>query len=336
MLQISIIVPIYNAEKYLRRCVDSILSQTFTSFECILVDDGSTDNSPQICDEYAARDSRIAVIHTENKGSSAARNTGLDYASGAWIGFVDIDDWCEPGMYQFLYDNAVKNDADVSVCEFRRIYEDSGNLYERNEAAQNENHKEILYDNQPDDAIDAMFFAPGINTTVWNKLIKSECIRRFHIRFDPAVQYCEDVLFVYSILKNVSRVFYSSSIYYNYLIRKTSKSGHPLLTSTDFFAFYYYIIADTQNKKLKRKIILLAENFVSETCYLEVKNYRDRGYSDFVRAAKKHLFAIFLLPLPLKMRLSRFFCVISPAIFYFLRKLYRTIKRRPQAVSLNP
>ena len=118
---ISIIVPVYNVEQYLRRCVDSILAQTFTDFECILIDDGSPDNCPAICDEYAERDNRIIVIHQKNAGVSAARNAGLDLARGEWIGFVDSDDWCDPGMYEFLYKNAITNQVDISICGFRSI-----------------------------------------------------------------------------------------------------------------------------------------------------------------------------------------------------------------------
>jgi glycosyltransferase involved in cell wall biosynthesis len=96
---ISIIVPVYKVEPYLRRCIDSILAQGFTDFECILIDDGSPDNCPTICDEYMEKDKRIVVIHQENKGVSAARNAGLNRAQGKWIGFVDSDDWCDKGMF---------------------------------------------------------------------------------------------------------------------------------------------------------------------------------------------------------------------------------------------
>ncbi|MDR2409141.1 MAG: glycosyltransferase, partial [Bacteroidales bacterium] len=95
MTVLSIIVPVYKVEPYLRRCIDSILAQTFTDFECILIDDGSPDGCPAICDEYAEKDKRIMVIHQENEGVSAARNAGLDIAKGEWIGFVDSDDWCD-------------------------------------------------------------------------------------------------------------------------------------------------------------------------------------------------------------------------------------------------
>ena len=106
--EISIIVPVYNVEKYLKRCIDSILNQSFTDFELILVDDGSTDNSGEIIDEYAIKDERIKVIHKENGGLSSARNVGIEYSKGNYIAFVDSDDYINKNMYKILYKNAIK------------------------------------------------------------------------------------------------------------------------------------------------------------------------------------------------------------------------------------
>lgn len=112
---ISVIVPIYKAEKYLSVCVESILKQTYRNLEIILVDDASPDMCPQICDEYAANDDRIIVIHKDNGGVAEARNAGLRAARGELIGFVDADDWLAPEMYAILYDNMLKEDADISA-----------------------------------------------------------------------------------------------------------------------------------------------------------------------------------------------------------------------------
>ncbi|EGP5489252.1 glycosyltransferase, partial [Enterococcus faecium] len=122
MCEISIIVPVYKVEPYLRKCVDSILAQTFTDFEVILVDDGSPDNSGKICDEYASKDSRVRVIHKKNGGLSSARNAGIDVARGKYLGFVDSDDYIEKDMYELLYDNIVKEQADLSICGIYDIY----------------------------------------------------------------------------------------------------------------------------------------------------------------------------------------------------------------------
>ncbi len=118
---ISVIVPVYKTENYLCKCVDSILAQTYTNLEIILVDDGSPDNCGKICDEYAAKDSRVKVIHQKNGGLSAARNAGLDIATGEYIGFVDSDDYIAPDMYEKLYNALVSNEADMSICNHQKV-----------------------------------------------------------------------------------------------------------------------------------------------------------------------------------------------------------------------
>lgn len=127
MPQISVIVPIYKVEQYLERCVDSILNQTFTDFELVLVDDGSPDNCGAICDEYAKKDERIVVIHKENGGLSDARNTGIEWAlknsDSEWITFIDSDDWVHIDYLEYLYNSAKKNNTDISVCHFTRVSE---------------------------------------------------------------------------------------------------------------------------------------------------------------------------------------------------------------------
>ena len=120
----SVIVPIYKIEKYLRRCIDSVLGQTFSDFELILVNDGSPDNCPAICEEYAAKDKRIRVIHKENGGVTSARLRGVVEATGEWIGFVDGDDYVEPQMYERLLDNALKYQADISHCGHQLVFPD--------------------------------------------------------------------------------------------------------------------------------------------------------------------------------------------------------------------
>ena len=121
---ISVIVPIYNVEKYVNKCVGSIVNQTYTNLEIILVDDGSPDRCPEICDEWAKKDSRIKVIHKKNGGLSDARNAGMKIASGDYIAFVDSDDWIAPEMYERLL-MAIKNDnSDIAACAVKMVWED--------------------------------------------------------------------------------------------------------------------------------------------------------------------------------------------------------------------
>ena len=123
--KISIIVPVYNVEKYLNRCIDSILNQTLEDIELILVDDGSKDGSGQICDEYAVKDCRVRVFHIENGGPAKARNLGIIHAIGEYIGFVDSDDYIESSMYERLYSRAMINNSDVVMCGYNIVTEDS-------------------------------------------------------------------------------------------------------------------------------------------------------------------------------------------------------------------
>ena len=121
---ISVIVPVFNVEKYLEKCILSILAQTYKNFELILVDDASPDSCPEICDRYANIDQRIRVLHCKkNGGLSAARNIGIEAARGKWITFVDSDDWVSQEMLQYLYEGVKKNDAQIAVCDFFRVYE---------------------------------------------------------------------------------------------------------------------------------------------------------------------------------------------------------------------
>lgn len=126
---ISIIVPVYNVEKYLNKCIDSIINQTYKNIEIILVDDGSTDNSGKICDEYLLRDSRIKVIHKNNGGLSSARNEGINISSGEYIGFVDSDDWVEPNMYEEMYKKILYSNADIVDCGYWKEYENKSIKY---------------------------------------------------------------------------------------------------------------------------------------------------------------------------------------------------------------
>lgn len=129
---VSVIVPVYNVEAYLRRCVDSVLAQTLTDIEIILVDDGSPDNCPAICDEFTGKDNRVKAIHQKNAGLSGARNTGLDTAKGEYVAFVDSDDYIAPEMFDNMLNALLKEDADISICGFQRVDENNRSRGEGN------------------------------------------------------------------------------------------------------------------------------------------------------------------------------------------------------------
>lgn len=198
---ISIIVPVYNAEQYLHRCIDSILTQSYINFELLLVDDGSPDNCGAICDEYATQDSRVRVLHKENGGVSSARNLGLDNAKGEWITFVDSDDWVES---EFLEKMMATADAELVV---------GGNVRPSGELKQ---ATDKLYDT----ASMADFLEEHLNGSLlrapWGKLLRYSIIEHYHIRFDEHIRFGEDTIFIYKYLCQCQVVSTISSCGYHY------------------------------------------------------------------------------------------------------------------------
>ncbi len=207
--RISVIVPVYKVEAYLNECIRSILEQTYTNLEVILVDDGSPDHCPQMCEEWADRDSRVNVIHKQNGGLSSARNAGLDICTGDYIAFVDSDDWIMPDMYQSMYDAIKAEAADICACNIISCYPDrkvtwGGKSYL---AGDSETMLGLLYD-------DAAF-----PVCAWNKLYKRELWE--HFRF-PEGKLCEDAFTTYLLLHKADRIVQITDALYCYRIRPES------------------------------------------------------------------------------------------------------------------
>ena len=207
---ISVIVAVYNIEKYIEKCILSLINQTYTNLEIILVDDGATDSSGQICDSYAKKDERIKVIHRENGGLSAARNTGIESAGGEYISFVDGDDWIDADMYECLVKAAVSFSAELVACRYRCVY------------------PEITVDNSTDRVL--VFEGTKmlekyleedenclIQHAAWNKLYKRELLltERF-----PEGKWYEDVVFSAKMLANIQTGVYLDSAKYNYILQR--------------------------------------------------------------------------------------------------------------------
>ena len=206
---ISIIVPVYKVEKYLCKCLDSILAQTYTNLEIILVDDGSPDRSGVICDEYAVKDDRVTVIHQKNKGLSGARNSALDVATGDYIGFVDSDDWIEHDMYEYLLTNAINFDADISFCG--RIEE-----YPTRAVGKSWPYTEVM---ETHEALKNLLEDKILHNGVWDKLWKRELFES--IRFPEGMTF-EDMAVVHLLFINARRVVLLPEQKYHYLQREGS------------------------------------------------------------------------------------------------------------------
>ena len=206
MAEVSIIVPVYQVENYLHKCVDSILAQTFTDFELILVDDGSKDRSGQICDEYAEMDERVKVIHKENSGPSDTRNRGIEQAAGNYFMFVDSDDYIAPTMVECLYQSILKENADIAACNFLYFFEDDRNQnFSTNIQWEVVSGAEIFYNRKNDRSC-------GYWTVVWNKLYKSKVFGKLRFR---AGKYYEDEFWANDIYQmDIKMVTIPECLYY--------------------------------------------------------------------------------------------------------------------------
>ncbi len=231
---ISVIVAAYNIEDYIERGVESILNQTYRNLEIIIVDDGSTDSTPEKIDNLAKKDSRIVVVHKENSGPADARNKGMNIATGEYYGFVDGDDFIDPDMYEKLLSAMLEFDADMAICRYRRFSDVSGQV-----VADDSTHRATFFTEQEalecyvreDETFDIM-------NAAWNKLYR----KRLLITFDfPSGKWYEDVMFATQALSRAKRVIYLDTALYNYIIDRAGSimnTGVNIRTFTDQIPAY--------------------------------------------------------------------------------------------------
>lgn len=241
---VSVIVPVYNVEKYIGCCVQSILAQTFSDFELILVDDGSPDQSGDICDAYAAKDPRVVVIHKENGGVSSARNLGLDRASGEYITFVDSDDWLEPAFLQEAANMCEKLSLDIYMGGFLRV-EASGKRHTMCIRQTIDASRRQLHETEY-----AELLRHGYISSVCGNLIRRSFIGKRRFRHD--MRFGEDLTFVFELLRNSPRCYAVESSY------------------------YYYRDADNSLTKQfdRRKLVNVVETYQMLLCFAEENDYK--------------------------------------------------------------
>lgn len=211
---ISVIVPVYKVEPYLDKCISSIVNQTYKNLEIILVDDGSPDNCPAMCDAWAEKDSRIRVMHKTNGGLSDARNAGMAVATGELMAFVDSDDWIVPDMYEYLYQRLTEDNSDIAACGVQMVWEDktpSRMLTQEGNCVLNQ-----------EEAMRAIIEESWLKQPVWYKLYKTALVR--DILF-PVEKYHEDVFWSYQAVGKAQKVSVSDHIGYYYLQRGGSIMG---------------------------------------------------------------------------------------------------------------
>lgn len=221
-VKVSIIIPVYNVENYLHRCLDSIVNQTLKEIEIICIDDGSTDGSSSILKDYANRDSRIKVVAQDNSGQGAARNLGISIASGDYIGFVDSDDWVDEDMYRIMFNEAIKNDSDMHICTIEQFDNETGTKndyfckYDKYFRKELEDRVFSLRD------ISNVIFK--INRVSWNKIYRKSFIKKNEIVFSNE-RYYQDNLFTYFAFYFAKRISFTRKPLYVYRVNRPGATG---------------------------------------------------------------------------------------------------------------
>lgn len=265
---ISIIVPVYNAEKTLERCVDSVLQQSFTSYEAILVDDGSEDNSGAICDRYASADLRIRVVHQRNKGVSAARNAGIEMARGEYLAFLDSDDWIGPMHLKQYYESMIQNDCDVVI----------GGYTKREESKMTKNAP-IHTGCFGNDIWEDICRDSSIYGYLWNKLIRTEVVKKDSLRLREDMYSQEDLEFSLSVLERAKRIALTDADSYQY----DYVPGKRIPPTWDFIANQLKLLRIARKKaNLSNEAIASVQNRILSLLYTGLYTASEQGNFDDV------------------------------------------------------
>ena len=273
MIKLSVVIPVYNAEKHLKACIESLLSQTLAGLEFIFVNDGSQDNSPQIIASYQATDSRITLINQSNQGVSVARNNGIAVAQGEYIGFVDADDTIASDFFEKHYSIAVQHQLDIVVSNFKK--EQGNHVITVNLSFPSE---KVLDKSFITSVLFPTFFKNSSLNTCWNKIYRKELLYEFGIKFPVGVPLGEDYIFNIMAFNNANSVYFMS--YSGYLYKEVEGSATRNLIKKDYFksalAFYefnfetYITTNYTEAQIAEWRSILLVENVLSYiNIYLE-------------------------------------------------------------------
>ena len=254
---VSIIVPVYNAEKTIGRCIDSILGQQYTDFELLLVDDGSKDGSGAICDSYALADSRVQVIHKENTGVSDTRNIGISRARGVYLQFLDSDDWITPDATKLLVEAAGEHNCDLVISDFYRVVGErvsrKGDIDEDRVLTREEYAAHMM--EQPAD------FYYGV---LWNKLYRRDIVADHHLQMDPEISWCEDFMFNLEYIRHAQRFYALQVPIYYYVKIKGSLASQSLSISKTirmklmlfeyYNQFYKSVLDEDEYEKSRLKV----------------------------------------------------------------------------------
>lgn len=324
MAEVSIIVPVYQVEKYIRQCVDSILAQTFTDFELILVDDGSKDQSGQICDEYARMDTRVKVIHKENGGAADTRNRGMDQSVGNYVMFVDSDDYIAPTMLECLYKNMLNENADIAACNYLYFFEnDRQKDFATNVKSEVLTGSEIFYYRKNERNY-------GFWTVVWNKLMKRETVGKVRFR---SGKYYEDEFWANEIYQmDIKIVTIPECLYYYRQHENSTMRQKKIARSLDIIEAFqeriYIYLKEQKYAEQAYKVLVYSLEHLEESKSLitnedERKKYiqAEKRTKDIVNQLKKRKLSII-------QKVSLVFLGINPCLVFSVGIKFRGLLER--------
>lgn len=324
MAEVSIIVPVYQVEKYIRQCVDSILAQTFRDFELILVDDGSRDMSGEICDEYANADTRVKVIHTENVRAAEARNKGINLASGNYLMFIDSDDYISSEMVEILYRNIQKENVDIVACNYRYIFGDDENKdFSTNFVAETLSGKDVFYHRKNERNY-------GYWTVVWNKLYKKEVFKKLRFRTG---KYYEDEFFANDMYRmNINIATITDCLYFYRQHDCSTMKTKSIAKSFDVIEAFqeriYVYLKNEQYSKQAYKVLVYSLEHLAEAKKL-ISNEDEKGR--FIQAEKRTRTIAKQIQksrVPLLQRVSLIFIGLNPCHTFNMGMRFRGLLER--------
>lgn len=272
---LSVVIPVYNVEDYLDRCVRSVCGQTYPNIEIILVDDGSTDRSGNMCDLYAAEDMRIKVIHKKNGGLVSARKAGLSLAIGKYAAYVDADDWVEEDMYEELV--SIMDDTDADFVSSGMIREYEGHWISRKEGiASGIYEKESIVENILPRMIETKtFFKSNLIFNAWNKIYKRNFLRKWQNEVDNFVNVGEDVALLYSCILNAEKIVISEKCYYHYCMRDSSIMGSKREDEAERYRVLFHAL-EVGCKEYQNRVPNIMEQLKLHKYYLMLLQQSDK------------------------------------------------------------
>lgn len=316
---ISIVVPVYNAEKFLPKSLESLQNQTYTELEIILVNDGSNDGSAAICEQYASTDKRFVVIHKENGGVSSARNAGLKRVTGEYVGFVDPDDWIEPDMFKRLYQLTQEYNADISMCGYMKEKADGTIL--------NTLEPPSVTSFTSKEALNTILNDDSFRGFLWNKLFSAAILKENpSLKLDENIHFCEDLLFCCKAILASKSLVYDSTPFYHYMFHdnNASSSQYSLKKLTSLEALEQII--EMLSEEANVNVSMYKSYYMRMNLSLLMNGiYENKSSTDTTRYLKKNLFKYSLSELNSKSlqfscRISRLSVKIAYLIWKFTKR----------------